>query len=327
MSNNLRLWSTLAAGALCAISLSSCDPNYYYAGGGYYDSGSSSYGYGAGYGYGNPGFSTTFFVSTGNPRWGYDPYTYCYYDYTRRCYYDPYLYGYYPSGYRPHAVVGVPHPHGYRSNYCPPPVRVTNVNLRNYQNRSTAYQSTGHSWARQVRQQDYTPPRSFQNSSPDRFRSQPNYPQPGYRQNNSGWSSPPQQSPNRYQPNSTPNGFQQNHVRPSGGNNYRNPSGATQPGLPQNYRVPVDVPPSQPSPASRSWKPTGRQQIQSQQPQPSFVPSAPQPSPRSMPQPRIERQPPPENRQPSVAPQPAPSAPAAPSRQPVRRGFRSLGEG
>lgn len=314
MSNNLRLWSSLAAGAFCALSLSSCDP-YYYSGSGYYSSGSgySDYGYGAGYGYGNPGFSTSFFVSTGNPRWGYDPYTYCYYDYTRRCYYDPYLYGYYPAGYRPHAVVGVPHPHGFRSNYCPPPSRVTNAHLSNYQNRSSAYRSTGHSWAREVRQQPYTPPRSNQGGPSNRYRQQP-----GFQQNNNT-RNPQWQTPNRYQPNSNQNGFQPQQGRPSG-SGYRQPNNSS--GLPQNYRVPVDVPQPQPSPASRSWKPTGRQQIQSQPPpQPTYVPSAPRPAP----QPRIERPAPQEQPQPSATQPSAP--PAAPARQPVRRGFRSLGEG
>ena len=46
-------------------------------------------------------FNTSVFVGTGNPRWGYDPYCYSYYDYTPPRYYDPYLNGYYPVGYRP----------------------------------------------------------------------------------------------------------------------------------------------------------------------------------------------------------------------------------
>ncbi|MCB1131903.1 MAG: hypothetical protein KDN05_12290, partial [Verrucomicrobiae bacterium] len=90
----------LVAAAVSAAS-TSCyyDPSYY--------SGSASVptsygsGYGYGYGYGGSNFSTSFFVSTGDPGWGYDPYCYSYYDYRRRCYYDPYLHGYYPVGYRP----------------------------------------------------------------------------------------------------------------------------------------------------------------------------------------------------------------------------------
>ena len=95
----------LSCGALgMALALSSCVTDPYYAppGGSYVGASYSSYdGYGSGYGYGNPDFSTSFFVSTGDSRWGYDPYCYSYYDYHRRCYYDPYLCGYYPVGYRP----------------------------------------------------------------------------------------------------------------------------------------------------------------------------------------------------------------------------------
>lgn len=133
--------------AVFAIGMGSCayDPNY--MAGGYY--GAS---YGEGYGYGYSGFSTSMFVSTGDPRWGYDPYCHSYYDYTRRCYYDPYLYGYYPIGYRPVVVVGVPHPHGYSHSYCPPPTRVRSITLVNYNRRADAYRSSGYSWAGQVRQ-------------------------------------------------------------------------------------------------------------------------------------------------------------------------------
>jgi hypothetical protein len=344
MSNNLRLWSTLAAGAVCAISLSSCDP-YYYSGSGYYSSGSgySDYGYGAGYGYGNPGFSTSFFVSTGSPRWGYDPYTYCYYDYTRRCYYDPYLYGYYPAGYRPYAVVGVPHPHGYRSNYCPPPVRVTNVHLSNYQNRATAYRGTSHSWAHQVRQQPYSPPQTRPGSSSDRYRQQPNHAQPGYYQSGSQ-GSPAWRGQDHQQPNYIRGGGFQQPAQGRQPGSGRQPN--VQPGLPPNYRVPANVPQTQPAPTSQPWRTNARQKHQDQSIQrPVQVPSAPQhvPQPRierpaSMPtpQPRIERPAPmpapqPRIEQPAPQPQPSPAAtpPSAPNpaHQPVRRGLRSLGEG
>jgi hypothetical protein len=141
----------LAAAALtAALSSSSCtyDP--------YYSSAGGSYGYGQGYGYGGSSFSTSFFVSTGDPGWGYDPYTYCYYDYRRRCYYDPYLYGYYPIGYRPPVIIGVPHPYGWRPGHghCPPPRKVRNITVVNYQNREAAYRNSQYSWARNVRQRD-----------------------------------------------------------------------------------------------------------------------------------------------------------------------------
>jgi hypothetical protein len=135
-------------GAVFALAMGSCayDPNY--AVGGSYSTG---YGGGYGDGYGNSGFSTSLFISTGDPRWGYDPYCYSYYDYRRRCYYDPYLYGYYPVGYRPPVIYGVPHPRGYSRSYCPPPSRVTNITLANYHNRENSYRNSTYSWARQVR--------------------------------------------------------------------------------------------------------------------------------------------------------------------------------
>ncbi len=133
-----------------SIAFSSCayDPAYTSVGGSY------SSGYGDGYGYGGSNFNTSLFVSTGNPRWGYDPYCYSYYDYHRRCYYDPYLNGYYPVGYRPVAVVGCPHPHGWRpgSGYCPPPRYVSSVTVVNYRNRETLYRNSNYDWAKQVRQ-------------------------------------------------------------------------------------------------------------------------------------------------------------------------------
>jgi len=115
------------------------------------------YGYGDGYGYGYSGFSTSLFISTGDPRWGYDPYCHSYYDYTRRCYYDPYLSGYYPMGYRPVVVVGVPHPYGYSRSFVPPPSRVRNYTLTNYHNRAEAYQHTNYAWAHQVRASQVQP--------------------------------------------------------------------------------------------------------------------------------------------------------------------------
>lgn len=144
MKINKGLLAGLVAGA-AVFAVSSCayDP---------YDSGTSastSYGHG----YGSSGFSTSVFVSTGNPRWGYDPYAGAYYDYTRRAYYDPYLYGYYPIGYRPQYVYGSPHPGGWvrGRSYCPPPRTIRSHTLTNYSNRPHSYRSLGKDWSRNVR--------------------------------------------------------------------------------------------------------------------------------------------------------------------------------
>jgi len=148
MKKSLRSWVKAAVLAAAAFVVSSCyyDP-YYSSASASYSSGSS---YGQGYGYGGSSFSTSVFVGTGNPQWGYDPYCYSYYDYRRRCYYDPYLHGYYPVGYRPPVVVGCPHPYGYRSGYCPPPTVVRNVTVVNYRNRVDEYRRSNYGWARQV---------------------------------------------------------------------------------------------------------------------------------------------------------------------------------
>ena len=148
-------------GTVISLVLGSCayDP-YYSSAGGYYSSGD-------GYGYGGSNFSTSLFVTTGDPRWGYDPYTYCYYDYRSRRYYDPYLYGYYPVGYRPYAVYGVPHPYGWRQGHghCPPPRTVRNVTVVNYRDRESAYRNSNYSWARQVKQRQ--PEGSYRKSGSD----------------------------------------------------------------------------------------------------------------------------------------------------------------
>jgi hypothetical protein len=142
MKKNLHFLVVAAVGFLGVVAFSSCtyDPYYTSVGGSY------SSGYGDGYGYGGSSFNTSVFVGTGNPRWGYDPYSYSYYDYTRRAYYDPYLNGYYPVGYRPRAVYGVSHPYGWRpgSGYCRPPGRVSNVAIHNYRNRESAYRNSGY---------------------------------------------------------------------------------------------------------------------------------------------------------------------------------------
>ena len=153
MMKNLLLGTATACIAATMV-LTSCtyDPAYTSVGGSY------STGYGHGYGYGGSGFSTSLFVSTGDPRWGYDPYNYCYYDYRSRRYYDPYLYGYYPIGYRPPILVGVPHPHGWRRGhgYCPPPRVIRNVTVVNYRDRERAYRQSRHDWARNVHMYDYS---------------------------------------------------------------------------------------------------------------------------------------------------------------------------
>ena len=102
MKNSFFRWTAASASAVAALTLVSCVYDPYYSSSGYG-------GYGGGYG----GIDTTVFVSTGNSRWGYDPYRSCYYDYQRRCYYDPYLYGYYPVNYCPPRISGCPHPYGW----------------------------------------------------------------------------------------------------------------------------------------------------------------------------------------------------------------------
>jgi hypothetical protein len=123
-------------------------------------------------GYSNPSVSRSVFISTGNPRWGYDPQCYSYYDYNRRAYYDPYLNGYYPTGYRPPVVYGISHPHGWRPGvaYCQPPSRVTNVTIRNYQDRESSYRNYG-----------YIRSTSIHNSQRHNHYAEP--PAPYYRQN------------------------------------------------------------------------------------------------------------------------------------------------
>lgn len=213
--------------------MSACYYDPYYNGsggasvGGSYSSGGTS-SYGHGYGYGGSNFSTSFFVSTGSPQWGYDPYCSSYYDYHRHCYYDPYLHGYYPVGYRPAVVVGCPHPYGYRSGYCPPPTVVNNVNVVNYNNRVDAYRRSNYGWARQVRANPGT-----YNRPVDRHpqqRTQQNRPNTGSHPSRSqDYSSRPQQArpsgrnPGTYDSNRYANSGRQ--VNPSGPTtrSYNNP--------------------------------------------------------------------------------------------------------
>jgi len=240
MKKNLRPW-VLAAAVAAAFVFSSCayDPYYTSVGGSY------SSGYGQGYGYGGSNFSTSLFVSTGDPRWGYDPNCYSYYDYRSRRYYDPYLYGYYPVGYRPAVVVGVPHPHGWRPgrSYCPPPRTVRNVTVVNYQNRESAYRKSNYSWAKQVRSRpapqmqtrsNYrSPSNSARNYSSDRStyssRTSP------YRSSStqSNWpSSRNRQSAGEYSPSNRSRTSQPQTSQPSSRSQRGNR-------LPSNYNTPV----------------------------------------------------------------------------------------
>ncbi len=149
MRKNLARWSS-ALGLATTLMISSCayDPNYTSVGGSY------SSGYDSGPSYGSSGFSTSLFVSTGDPHWRYDPSTYSYFDNRSNRFYDPYLNGYYPVNYRPPIVIGVPHPYGWRpgSGYCPPPRGVRNVTVVNYRNRESSYRNSNYSWAKRVHQ-------------------------------------------------------------------------------------------------------------------------------------------------------------------------------
>lgn len=148
--NRVFLAATVAA--ISAVAVSSCAYDPYYSRSPYSSGPSYASGYGSGYGYGGRNFTTTYFVSTGHSRWGYDPYARCYYDYSRRCYYDPYLNGYYPVGYRPRYVQGAPHPHGWRSGsrYIAPPSYIQDQRLDSYQNRTERYRSLNTDWSRNV---------------------------------------------------------------------------------------------------------------------------------------------------------------------------------
>lgn len=167
MKKNLRHWAGAAVGVAAALAFTSCvyDPYALSVGGGY-DSG-----YGEGYGYGNSHFSSSVFVSTGDPRWGYDASCYSYYDYQRRCYYDPYLNGYYPIGYRPPIIIGTPHPYGWRPGhgFCPPPRYVNHLTLTNYHNRESAYRNSNFEWSKQIRRAPERP-RVMNHSSVERAR-------------------------------------------------------------------------------------------------------------------------------------------------------------
>jgi hypothetical protein len=157
MKKNLRYWAVATVGAVVALGFTSCvyDPYYPSSVGASYSTGGGGGGggYGDGYGYGGSSFSTSLFVGTGNPQWGYDPGCHSYYDYRRRSYYDPYLNGYYPVGYRPQVVYGAPHPYGWSSgrDYIRPPEHVSGGYVSNYRDRESSYRNSSYGWARQVR--------------------------------------------------------------------------------------------------------------------------------------------------------------------------------
>lgn len=162
-----------------ALAVSSCAYDPYYS--------TSSYSSGYGSGYRSSNFSTSVFVSTGNPRWGYDPYAGCYYDYTRRSYYDPYLSGYYPVGYRPRYVYGAPHPHGWSRGrgYCPPPTQIRSHTITNCDNRAESYRELGRDWSENVR---VSAPNNHERHSPPGGRDQNGWRGEG---NHSGEVDPP----------------------------------------------------------------------------------------------------------------------------------------
>lgn len=268
----------------------------------YYSSVGASYsqGYGYGYGYGGSGFSTTYFVSTGDPRWGYDPYCHSYYDYRRRCYYDPYLYGYYPVGYRPPAVIGVPHPHSWRPGhgYCPPPRVIRDVTVPNYRNREVAYRGVNQPWAKQVKQRPVTGTR----------------PTSGYQDRGN-----PASRPNTaVRPPQNPGGF---FGRPATSSR---PGGATiSPRQPNTGRQPSAAPPRSGSrqpqaarPPAAYNTPVTRTVQQPRQQGPATRPAGPSA------QPRIQREAPPQRAQPQQ-PRREESRPAGGG----NRGLRSLGQG
>ncbi|OYV04832.1 MAG: hypothetical protein CFE26_14810, partial [Verrucomicrobiales bacterium VVV1] len=145
MKNILFRWTAATASTLAALTLASCAYDPYYG----------SSGYGGGYSSGGySGIDTTVFVSTGNSRWGYDPYRSCYFDYQRRCYYDPYLYGYYPANYCPPRISGSPRPSGWNgSGHCPPPRNVSSGYISNYQNRLEQLREHNYTWAAEAREQ------------------------------------------------------------------------------------------------------------------------------------------------------------------------------
>lgn len=270
MKKNLRLWLVSAVGAVASIAFTSCayDP-YYSSVGGSYSSGSAYGGYGDGYGYGSSSFNTSVFISTGSPQWGYDPYSYCYYDYNRRAYYDPYLYGYYPVGYRPPVVYGVPHPYGWRPGrgYISPPSRVYYGTVSNYRDRESAYRNTNYDWAKQVRQRPVEQGR-VQDSRPSKT-SQYQRSDSDYRNSSSRVSASRQE----IRPSAQPGSRQQSQSR------YPSPVTTSRPQGSTAQRPQLGVPRESRSQASRAPSPP---KMQSQ----SRGESQSRPQPQSRPEPR-----------------------------------------
>jgi hypothetical protein len=231
MKKTLRNLAGATVGAVVALGFTSCAYDPYYASPAV--GASYSTGYGPGYGYGGSGFSTSVFIGTGDPSWGYDPTCYSYYDYRSRRYYDPYSYGYYPVGYRPPVVYGVPHPYGWHpgGGYIRPPVRVTNVTLRNYQDREYRYRNSSYGWAKQVkqqpagsgRQQDY---RQGQSANGKTTSSQSPYSRSGTDSRSSGSYS--RESQTRYQGGQSTRESSRSDPRKQGN------------GLPSRYNTPVN---------------------------------------------------------------------------------------
>lgn len=144
MKRHLRHLCLVAAPVIAAAPLVSC----------YYDPyGYNPNGYPVGPALGVGAVTGSVFVATASSDWGYDPYRYCYYNYGRRAYYDPWLGGYYPVGYYPPAVVGCPHPYGWRPGHgvCPPPRGVNDRWIDRYNDRLASIQASNHAWASKVR--------------------------------------------------------------------------------------------------------------------------------------------------------------------------------
>lgn len=339
MRKNLLPW-TVAFGITATLVFSSCtyDPYYTSTGGSY------STGYGYGHGYGGSSFSTSLFVSTGDPRWGYDPYSYSYYDYRSRRYYDPYLYSYYPIGYRPPIVYGVPHPHGWRpgSGYCPPPRTVRNVTMVNYRDRESAYRGSNHSWAKQVRQKSYSDHRADGQRGETRTGSRPST-----RSGSTGYEPRTSSSRDAYtRPESNPrqtgsrsdnnragtdprqslrNDRSQNTERYSRGAENRARNSQPQGRLPSGYQSPVTRPPSYPSESSARGARAEAPRYGTR-PSPERQPAVQAPSPPrvSRGEGRTEQPQAPAVRSREAAPQPGIQRQ---ERGESRRSLRSLGEG
>jgi hypothetical protein len=302
MKKFIRLRAMAIAACGAAMAFTSCTYPYYGSAGGSYSGGGYDSGYGDGYGYGSSNFSTSLFVSTGNPRWAYDPHCHAYYDYSRRCYYDPYLYGYYPVGYRPPVMVGCPHPHGYRRSYCPPPAYVKNVTVVNYRNREQAYRGSNYDWARQVRQKPVHSGGGHSRSNSDWQR------QPERRT----YDSRPSTSPGQYRSPSGNRGTSRQEVRPQA-------SGSR---LPSGYNTPVN----------RDFGKKDVRRAETTRPSFNRQPSGYQQSQRSSGQ-RVQQAPPP-SRQSAPARQPQPSRQSQPSGRSEEdrgkgssRSIRGLGQG